>query len=315
MAAIQMDSWGLKRLFSHALRRWLSGARKPRDTCPSCQNYRSQFWSFPKLRGSFCGGFENPSNINKLRFAQPQDPALNDLWDVFNKAWGHENDNLDAGADDDDDDNEGDDGDTAAEMEVEEGADAAHVEEGGGDDVEESGEGGGEVDESETLPTETSEPLAIPYVETTFTEEECLIVETTEKMEMEITDAQIMDMDTYPDMPHVGEPTSPAISAEPAALDLPGPSSGASDTDLAHEEREKKLAKIQLIKSRVFNKVFAQQHQLIIFVGDCWGSGCQLFFIKKSTLSCFLGSPFLHWPLKVHHVWSPKFGPWEIQWL
>ena len=32
-AAVTMDSWGLKRLFSHGLRRWLSGARKPKDTC------------------------------------------------------------------------------------------------------------------------------------------------------------------------------------------------------------------------------------------------------------------------------------------
>jgi hypothetical protein len=30
---VTMDSWGLKRLFSHGLRRWLSGARKPKDTC------------------------------------------------------------------------------------------------------------------------------------------------------------------------------------------------------------------------------------------------------------------------------------------
>ena len=30
-ANLQMDSWGIKRLFSHGLRRWLSGASGPRD--------------------------------------------------------------------------------------------------------------------------------------------------------------------------------------------------------------------------------------------------------------------------------------------
>ena len=29
------DSWGLKRLFSHGLRRWLSGASQPRETWKS----------------------------------------------------------------------------------------------------------------------------------------------------------------------------------------------------------------------------------------------------------------------------------------
>lgn len=29
--AANIDAWGLKRLFSHALRRWLAGSSKPRD--------------------------------------------------------------------------------------------------------------------------------------------------------------------------------------------------------------------------------------------------------------------------------------------
>ena len=29
--ALNLDSWGIKRLYSHCLRRWLSGANRPRD--------------------------------------------------------------------------------------------------------------------------------------------------------------------------------------------------------------------------------------------------------------------------------------------
>lgn len=32
-AAVNLDSWGIKRLFSHCLRRWLAGSNRPRDAC------------------------------------------------------------------------------------------------------------------------------------------------------------------------------------------------------------------------------------------------------------------------------------------
>lgn len=35
-STVHMDAWGIKRLFSHLLRRWLSGASKPRDAYPVC---------------------------------------------------------------------------------------------------------------------------------------------------------------------------------------------------------------------------------------------------------------------------------------
>ena len=31
MAVVALDSWGLRKLFSHLVRRWLSGANKPKD--------------------------------------------------------------------------------------------------------------------------------------------------------------------------------------------------------------------------------------------------------------------------------------------
>lgn len=32
MATVHMDSWGIRKLFSHLLRRWLGGADKPKET-------------------------------------------------------------------------------------------------------------------------------------------------------------------------------------------------------------------------------------------------------------------------------------------
>lgn len=32
VAALQTDSWGVKRLFTHGVRRWMSGAKAPRET-------------------------------------------------------------------------------------------------------------------------------------------------------------------------------------------------------------------------------------------------------------------------------------------
>ena len=44
-AAIYQDAWGVKRLFSHALRRWLSGASSPRDPWFPLIN----FWCSPRV--------------------------------------------------------------------------------------------------------------------------------------------------------------------------------------------------------------------------------------------------------------------------
>ena len=32
-SVLMLDSWGVKRLFSHVLRRWLAGSAKPREPC------------------------------------------------------------------------------------------------------------------------------------------------------------------------------------------------------------------------------------------------------------------------------------------
>ena len=44
-ACIYQDAWGIKRLFSHALRRWLSGAAAPRDP----RFHLINFWCSPRV--------------------------------------------------------------------------------------------------------------------------------------------------------------------------------------------------------------------------------------------------------------------------
>lgn len=45
-----LDSWGLKRLFSHLLRRWMSGAERPRDLWLSLGNFWLKFLNLLKLK-------------------------------------------------------------------------------------------------------------------------------------------------------------------------------------------------------------------------------------------------------------------------
>ena len=79
---VTLDAWGLKRLLSYAMRRWVTGALTPREadqtfTIPSTihLHYRSL-------------SFLNRIELTTFKRLDSQDKRLSFLWSIFDANWG-----------------------------------------------------------------------------------------------------------------------------------------------------------------------------------------------------------------------------------
>lgn len=101
------DAWGMKRLFSHGLRRWLSGAARPRETWFEFQKITTSFDDVlvGNLSKDFQGLMEYGHSICTFTSLY-QDPSLQRFWQILGAKWGGQN-NANALADDEDEDDVG----------------------------------------------------------------------------------------------------------------------------------------------------------------------------------------------------------------